>query len=87
MRLFSIPGRLSIDVLRFCSGSKRLNRTGAVKTAMTAVSGGLLLIYLFIITYVFPLQARFYNPVKRTLFNALFYVRAPFVPDYRDTGH
>ena len=39
---------------------------------MTAVSGGLLLIYLFIITYVFPLQARFYNPVKRTLFNAFF---------------
>ena len=45
---------------------------GAAKTAMTAVSGGLLLIYLFIITYVFPLQARFYNPVKRTLFNAFF---------------
>ena len=45
---------------------------GAVRTAMTAVSGGLLLIYLFIITYVFPLQARFYNPVKRTLFNAFF---------------
>ena len=61
---------LGFDFWFFVSGQMSLN--GAVKTAMTAVSGGLLLIYLFIITYVFPLQARFYNPVKRTLFNAFF---------------
>lgn len=59
---------LGFDFWFFVSGQMPLN--GAAKTAMTAVSGGLLLIYLFIITYVFPLQARFYNPVKRTLFNA-----------------
>ena len=61
---------LGFDFWFFVSGQMSLN--GAVRTAMTAVSGGLLLIYLFIITYVFPLQARFYNPVKRTLFNAFF---------------
>ena len=30
------------------------------------------LIYTCILVYVFPLQSRFYNPVKRTLFNAFF---------------
>ena len=29
-------------------------------------------IWLFVTTYIFPLQARFYNTVKRTLFNAFF---------------
>jgi len=29
-------------------------------------------IYLAIFTYVFPLQSRFYNTVKKTLFNAFF---------------
>ena len=48
---------LGFDFWFFVSGQMPLN--GAAKTAMTAVSGGLLLIYLFIITYVFPLQARF----------------------------
>ena len=31
-----------------------------------------MMIYLFVLVLVFPLQARFYNPVKRTLFNAFF---------------
>ena len=30
------------------------------------------LILLFIVTYVFPLQARFYNTIRRTLMNAIF---------------
>ncbi|MFR8757407.1 MAG: hypothetical protein ACLVG5_11495 [Clostridium sp.] len=30
------------------------------------------MLYIFISTYVFALQSRFYNPVKRTLFNAFF---------------
>lgn len=48
-------------------GLPRGIRNGAmvVFTAMT-------MIYLFVTTYVFPLQARFYNPVKRTLFNSFF---------------
>lgn len=61
---------LGFDFWFFVSGQMRLS--GVVKTVLTAASGGLVLIYLFILTYVFPLQARFYNPVKRTIFNAFF---------------
>ncbi len=43
-----------------------------LKTILMAVFGGMTLILLFITTYVFPLQARFYNTVRRTLFNAFF---------------
>lgn len=45
---------------------------GVLSVVLTAVSGGMFLIYLFIVSYAFPLQARFYNPVKRTLLNAFF---------------
>ena len=38
---------------------------------MIAIFGGFLLLYCFTSLYVFPLQARFYNPLRRTLFNAL----------------
>lgn len=43
-----------------------------LRTVMLAIFGGFLMIYLFVLMLVFPLQARFYNPVKRTLFNAFF---------------
>lgn len=43
-----------------------------VKTVLTAAIGALTLIWLCTFSYVFPLQCRFYNPVKRTLFNAFF---------------
>jgi len=39
---------------------------------MISVFGGFLLIYLSIALFVFPLQSKFYNPVRRTLFNAFF---------------
>lgn len=61
---------LGFDFWFFVSGQMAIG--GAAKVVLTAGSGGLLLIYLFILTYVFPLQSRFYNPVKRTLFNAFF---------------
>ena len=61
---------LSVDFWFFISGQMALG--GILKTVLTAVSGGMLLIYMFILTYVFPLQARFYNPVKRTIMNAFF---------------
>lgn len=61
---------LYVDCWFFSSGQMGLDRTlGAV---LTAVSGSLMFIYLLIVTYVFPLQARFYNTVKRTIFNAFF---------------
>ena len=34
--------------------------------------GALALVWGFVYTYAFPLQCRFYNPVKRTLFNVHF---------------
>lgn len=43
-----------------------------LRTVMIAVFGGFMIIYLSIALFVFPLQAKFYNPVKRTLFNAFF---------------
>ncbi len=43
-----------------------------LRTVMLALLGGFSLIYLFTSLFVFPVQARFYNPVKRTLFNAFF---------------
>lgn len=42
------------------------------RTIFTAAIGALTIIWMFMSTYVFPLQSRFYNPVKRTLFNSLF---------------
>lgn len=42
------------------------------RTVFTAAIGALTIVWLFILTYAFPLQSRFYNPVKRTLFNSFF---------------
>lgn len=61
---------LSVDFWFFFTGQMALN--SMFNTVLTAIAGGMLLIYSFILTYVFPLQSRFYNPVKRTLFNAFF---------------
>lgn len=33
---------------------------------------GIFMIYLFTLTYVYPLQAKFYNPISRTIKNAAF---------------
>ncbi len=41
-------------------------------TILGIVFLGIFMIYLFTLTYVYPLQAKFYNPIKRTLKNALF---------------
>lgn len=43
-----------------------------LRTVMIAIFGGFMIIYLSITLFVFPIQAKFYNPVKRTLFNAFF---------------
>ena len=48
-----------------------LKEPSLLRTAMIAIFGGFSLLYSFISLYVFPLQARFYNPVRRTLCNAL----------------
>lgn len=63
-------GLLAFDFWFVFTGKMAVS--GTLKLILNAVFGGIILIYLFISTYVFPLQARFYNPVKRTLFNAFF---------------
>ncbi len=42
------------------------------RTFMVVLFGALAIIYMAIFLYVFPIQARFYNPIKKTLFNAFF---------------
>lgn len=48
--------------------------TGSTKlrTLMIAAFIGFAVIYAGLTLFVFPLQCRFYNPVKKTLFNAFF---------------
>lgn len=43
-----------------------------LKTVMLTVFLALLILYLAVFIYIFPLQSRFYNPVKKTFFNAFF---------------
>lgn len=43
-----------------------------MRTLMISLFGGFAIIYFAIALFVFPLQSRFYNPVRRTLFNAFF---------------
>ncbi|MCC8127417.1 MAG: YesL family protein [Clostridiales bacterium] len=49
-----------------------LPRETPYRTVMMAVFVGFALIWSAISLYVAPLQATFYNPVKRTIFNAFF---------------
>ena len=63
-------GLLGFDLWFLMSGVVTVSTV--VKTVMSAVFGAMTLILLFVTTYIFPLQARFYNTVKRTLFNAFF---------------
>lgn len=43
-----------------------------LRTIMVAIFGGFTIIWGAISLYVFPILSRFYNPVKKTLFNAFF---------------
>ena len=52
--------------LRVFNGSQN------VRTIMLAIFMAMSFLYFAMFTFVFPLQARFYNPVKRTIFNAFF---------------
>lgn len=46
--------------------------SSTVKTVMLTVFLAMALIYAAVAMYIFPLQSRFYNPLKRTFFNAFF---------------
>lgn len=60
---------LGIDVYFF---TRLFAGPAVVRTAMITVFLAMILIYAAVFTYIFPLQARFFNPVKRTFFNAFF---------------
>lgn len=66
--LLAVGGLLAFDVYFFFFIQKE---PSLLRTAMIAIFGGFSLLYCFTSLYVFPLQARFYNPIRRTLFNAL----------------
>lgn len=51
---------------------KLFTGSSQVRSVMISVFIAISFIYLAMFTYVFPLQSRFYNPVKRTIFNSFF---------------
>ena len=59
---------LAFDIWFFVTGQAPV--PGIAGNLMTAISGGMAILYLFTYIYVFPIQARFYNPVKYTIRNA-----------------
>lgn len=44
----------------------------AVRTVMMALLFAFAILWVLIFLYAFPLQAKFYNPIRRTLFNGFF---------------
>lgn len=64
----AVGALLAFDVYYFI----KLVSPSSLRTAMIAVFLAMVFIWFAMFTYVFPLQARFYNPVKRTIFNAFF---------------
>lgn len=49
-----------------------LTTSSTFRTVLATAFLAMLFIWLAMFTYVFPLQSRFYNPVKRTIFNSFF---------------
>lgn len=60
---------LGFDMFFF---TKLFSGSDTFKTVMLTIFLAMSIIYLAIFTYVFPLQSRFYNSIKRTFFNAFF---------------
>ena len=59
---------LIFDIWFFFTGQSPIS--GPAGMVLTAISGGILLLYIFTYTYVFPIQARFYNSISNTIRNA-----------------
>lgn len=59
---------LGFDVYYFV----KMAAASSLRTMMISIFLAMTFVWLAMFTYVFPLQARFYNPVKRTIFNAFF---------------
>lgn len=48
------------------------NTASTIRTVMMAVFLAMAILYFAVFTYIFPLQSRFYNPLKKTFFNAFY---------------
>lgn len=48
------------------------NTPSKFRSVMVVIFVALSMIYFAVVTYIFPLQSRFYNHIKRTFFNAFF---------------
>ncbi|WP_124067024.1 YesL family protein [Clostridium sp. E02] len=60
---------LGVDMYFF---TRLFTGSTVVKTVMLTIFLAMGLIYLAVATYIFPLQSRFYNGIRRTFFNAFF---------------
>ena len=67
--LLAVGVILGVDVFFF---TRLFTGSGSFRTVMLTVFLAMVLIYAAVFTYIFPLQARFFNSVKRTFFNAFF---------------
>uniref|UniRef100_UPI000A61A552 YesL family protein n=1 Tax=Clostridium sp. NkU-1 TaxID=1095009 RepID=UPI000A61A552 len=67
--LLAVGMILGIDMYFF---TRLYTGSGSLRTVMVTVFLAMALIYAAVFTYIFPLQARFFNTVKRTFFNAFF---------------
>ena len=65
---FVVVALLAFDLYYFV----RLVSPSTFRTVMITAFLSMTFIWTAMFTYVFPLQARFYNPVKRTIFNSFF---------------
>lgn len=43
-----------------------------LRTVFTALIGALIILWIFTVSFLFPVQSRFYNPIKKTIFNAFY---------------
>lgn len=64
----AVGALLAFDLYYFV----RLVSPSTFRTVMITAFLSMAFIWTAMFTYVFPLQARFYNPVKRTIFNSFF---------------
>ncbi|MCI8659147.1 MAG: YesL family protein [Lachnospiraceae bacterium] len=67
--LLMVGGLLGFDLYFFLFLERE---PSLLRTVMMAIFGAFSMMALLTSMYVFPLQARFYNPVKRTFFNGFF---------------
>ena len=67
--LLVIGAILGVDLYFF---ARVYTGTGTLKTVMLTVFLALIIVYAAVFMYIFPLQSRFVNTVKRTFFNAFF---------------